>query len=74
MVLKFQINSSVSKNVKFFLVAGIFDKPAKAAVLNMKASNGFYGCTKCLKKIKKNKMVKHFLNQNFKINYFFYLI
>ncbi len=36
------------KNVKFFLIAGVFDKPAKAAVLNMKASNGFYGCTKCL--------------------------
>ena len=34
--------------MKFFLVAGIFDKPAKAAVLNMNASNGFYGCTKCL--------------------------
>jgi hypothetical protein len=46
--IEIQINSSVSKNVKFFLVAGIFDKPAKAAVLNMKASNGFYGCTKCL--------------------------
>jgi hypothetical protein len=31
-----------------FLVAGIFDKPAKAAVLNMKAYNGFGGFTKCL--------------------------
>ncbi len=29
-------------------MAAIFDKPAKAAVLNMKSSNGFYGCTKCL--------------------------
>ena len=36
------------KNLKFLLVAAVFDKPAKAAVLNMKASNGFYGCTKCL--------------------------
>ena len=36
------------ENVKFFLIAGVFDKPATAAVLNMKASNGFYGCTKCL--------------------------
>ena len=44
--IQIQINSSVSKSVKFFLVAGIFDKPA--SVLNMKASNGFYGCTKCL--------------------------
>jgi hypothetical protein len=41
-------NSSLDKIVKIFLVAAIFDKPAKAAVLNMKSSNGFYGCTKCL--------------------------
>ena len=43
--------------MKFFLVAGIFDKPAKAAVLNMNASNGFYGCTKCLQKGKSLKKV-----------------
>jgi len=42
-----KINNSL-QNTKFFLVATVFDKPAKAAVLNMKASNGLYGCTKCL--------------------------
>ena len=35
-------------NAKFFLIAGVFDKPAKSAVLNMISSTGFYGCTKCL--------------------------
>jgi hypothetical protein len=30
------------------LIAAVFDKPAKAAVLNMKSFNGFGGCTKCL--------------------------
>lgn len=33
---------------KCFLLAGIYDKPAKAKMLNMKSYNGFYGCTKCL--------------------------
>ncbi len=36
------------RNIKFFLIAGVFDKPAKASILNMKSSNGFFGCTKCL--------------------------
>ena len=36
------------KNRKFFLIAAVFDKPAKAAVLNMKLCTGFFGCTKCL--------------------------
>lgn len=39
---------NVPKYTSFYLVAGIFDKPAKAAVLNMKSYNGFGGCTKCL--------------------------
>lgn len=41
-------DSSSKKNVRFFLLASVYDKPAKAAVLNMKNSNGFWGCTKCL--------------------------
>ena len=45
--IELKINSTI-QNTKFFLLAGVFDKPAKAAVLNMKASNGFCGCTKCL--------------------------
>ena len=32
---------------KFFLIAGVFDKPAKVLVLNIKSSNGFYGCHVC---------------------------
>ena len=36
------------RNRKFFLVSAVFDKPAKAAILNMKLCTGFFGCTKCL--------------------------
>ncbi len=32
----------------FFLIAGVYDKPARTSVINMKASNGFNGCVKCL--------------------------
>jgi hypothetical protein len=39
---------NVPKFTSFYLVAGLFDKPAKAAVFNMKSYNGFGGCTKCL--------------------------
>ena len=45
--VEMKINNSIH-NTKFFVVACVFEKPTKAAVLNMKASNGFYGCTKCL--------------------------
>jgi hypothetical protein len=36
------------KTRKFFVIAGIFDKPARAAILNMKSCTGKFGCTKCL--------------------------
>jgi len=39
--------SNVVKKRKFFLIAAIFDKPAKAPILNMNQYNGNYGCTKC---------------------------
>ena len=42
------LEPDIPKYISLFLVAGIFDKPAKAAVLYMKANNGFGGCTKCL--------------------------
>ena len=45
------------KEIKFFLTHAVMDKPAKAALLNMISSTGFYGCTKCLqpgKSLKKN--------------------
>lgn len=38
----------VQKNMKLFLIAGIYDKPARYAVINMVQYNGAYGCTKCL--------------------------
>lgn len=49
--------ADVSKEIKFFLFAAVMDKPAKAALLNMINSTGFYGCTKCLQpglSLKKN--------------------
>jgi len=39
---------SLHKFLKFYLIAAIFDKPAKAAILNIISYNGFGGCTKCL--------------------------
>ena len=35
------------KHVKAFLLAGVFDLPAKAAVLNTVHFNGKFGCTYC---------------------------
>ena len=35
------------KFCKFFVITGVFDKPARAAILNMIGSTGFYGCLKC---------------------------
>jgi hypothetical protein len=40
--------NDIERDTKFFVISGIYDKPAKAAVLNMVTSTGFYGCTKCL--------------------------
>ena len=39
---------NLTKTRKFSVIGGVFDKPAKASILNMISSNGFYGCTKCL--------------------------
>ena len=46
--MAFQIKPGLSKILKFFLIIGVFDKPAQAAVLNIISSNGYYGCLKCL--------------------------
>jgi hypothetical protein len=51
------------KRRKFFVIAAVFDKPARAAVLNMKSSNGFHGCTKCLQPGESHK-----INQNCKLD------
>ena len=61
------------KNIRFFLIAGIFDKPAKAMVLNMKQFNGYYGCTKCIQPgISLAENEKSILN--FCIHYFFEIV
>jgi hypothetical protein len=46
----FKIDLNVSKLLYFFVLIGIFDKPARAAILNMINSTGNYGCLKCSQK------------------------
>ena len=44
--------------LKFYVTNGVYDKPARAAILNVKNCNGFFGCLKCKQKgqsIKTNK-------------------
>ena len=41
-----KIENDVSE-IKFFLIAGVFDKPAKSEVLNINKCNGFFGCHRC---------------------------
>lgn len=36
-----------AKKFRFFVISGIFDKPARADILNIINCNGFYGCLKC---------------------------
>jgi hypothetical protein len=43
-----ELEYGIENDVSYHLVAGVFDKPAKAGVLNMVQYNGFGGCTKCL--------------------------
>jgi len=38
---------NVMLNRKFFLIAGVFDKPAKSMFLNIMSCNGEYGCHIC---------------------------
>ena len=40
---------------KFFVIAGVFDKPARSSILNMIGCNGFYGCLKCYQPGKTHK-------------------
>jgi hypothetical protein len=42
-------NIEASKKViRFFLIIGVFDKPARASFFNIISSNGYYGCLRCL--------------------------
>jgi hypothetical protein len=43
--LKFKNEEKVRK--KFFLINSVFDKPARAGILNMKMCNSYDGCLKC---------------------------
>lgn len=42
--LGFRINNSW---YQFYVLHSIFDKPARSMMINMVASNGYYGCIKC---------------------------
>jgi hypothetical protein len=42
----YKINSIESKLLYFFVLIGIFDRPARAAILNMLNSTEYYGCLK----------------------------
>ena len=42
--LGFLINEKI---YKFYILFGVFDKPARASTLNIINSNGYYGCLKC---------------------------
>ena len=56
--------SDIEKERKFFLIAGIFDKPARYSLLNMTSYNGFFGCTKCLQ-----PGISYRANESCKFNY-----
>ena len=52
------------RNVNFYLLFGVFDKPARASALNLVNSTGYYSCLKCLQrgkniqdKSKKSKLI-----------------
>lgn len=38
------------RNVNFFLLFAVFDKPARASALNLVNSTGYYSCLKCLQR------------------------
>ena len=48
--LEFGVNiemNGTSRNIKFFTISAVFDKPARAAILNTINSTGFNSCLKC---------------------------
>ena len=46
--IKLKLDNNLEKEFKFFTISSVFDKPAKAAILNIISSNGFNGCHMCL--------------------------
>ena len=56
--INLSLKDSYSDLFKCFVLYGVFDKPARASLLNITNSNGAYGCLKCLqtgKNIRTNK-------------------
>jgi hypothetical protein len=41
------IKNEMKRDIKFFCVNGVYDKPARASILCMHAFNGSHGCLKC---------------------------
>lgn len=50
--------------IKFFLISGIFDKPARSKILNINGSTGYYGCLKCLQKGERIKTKSNLIQPN----------
>lgn len=46
--IKIYLPNDEIKKYYFYLLLGVCDKPARNEITNMKSSNGFYGCLKCL--------------------------
>lgn len=40
--------NETNKTIKFFTIAGVYDKPARAGILNILRSTGYSSCLKCL--------------------------
>jgi hypothetical protein len=54
--ISFEIVSGLTKILRFYLLYGVFDKPARASILNIISCNGYYGCLKC---IQPGKTINH---------------
>lgn len=48
--MSIQHSDGKERNTKFFVIAAVYDKPARADILNLISCNGFYGCLKCKEK------------------------
>jgi hypothetical protein len=46
--VNFEFGFKKFRQIQFFLLFGIFDKPARAAILNMVLMTGYSSCLKCL--------------------------
>jgi hypothetical protein len=46
--ISFKSRNEESKLLNFFVLFGVFDKPARASILSLINSTGYYGCLKCV--------------------------